>query len=852
IFVQLGNDVIQGDGCMADHRFGADGWIEANPDKPVDVGAGRPTAGAWDPSQPLFVSPSRELPTDGDDYIEGNGGNDVIFGNLGQDDIIGGSSTLFGLGGSEILRPDGTDLIFGGAGTDIARNDLGDTSTSGHARDADVIIGDNGNIFRLVGVNGQVGVGDTRIAIADGYLAFNYDNYDAFRIVARAAELLDYTPGGLDFNAAAAGMDNGAADEVHGESGDDQIYGMVGDDVLFGDGQNDVLIGGYGADWISGGTGDDGILGDDGRLLVSRNSSSYGERLYGIAAIPTTDINRLISTPDRVNNGILNVEGALKYTADLTPENLQPNQPTPPNPLFRPLYASDMIYGGWGNDCIHGGAGDDAISGAEAPALSYTNNYNKTTGAQLNAVPIESDFAHPFNPGNVLGYNPSTTKFALYDANDPLRTILLDPSNGSLWKGAAGSGLAWILNFSATEGPIDTFWIQGQTTYAGVPTDGDDHIFGDLGNDWMVGGTGRDSLFGGWGDDLLNLDDDLASPGTVSKKGNTFSPACDTNPSYEDMAFGGAGIDVFLINTNGDRGLDWMGEFNSFYTPFAQYGAVSVSRMLRPSEPEYLYAMAQSDGADPTLAAQYGSDPARHGEPFGELGLVTSKDAAWGAQSGSSRDPQPGNTGGGKVDLNNGVGTAGTKPIYMTAEPSARPTTGTVPILTDAQLAGITAVAKQIWERSLGSEDSRLARLESLHIMVGNLPQDKLGATVGGIILIDTTAAGRGWLIDRTPAGGSGTVGGHGLSEIDLLTVVLHELGHALGFDDLTSEAEVGDVMYEMLPAGVRRTETRWTVPRETTHASGTWYCLHVLDTDNFLSQSWSSAWRRRYELFVV
>ncbi len=37
--------------------------------------------------------PSTEAATDGDDYIEGNGGNDVIFGNLGQDDIIGGSST---------------------------------------------------------------------------------------------------------------------------------------------------------------------------------------------------------------------------------------------------------------------------------------------------------------------------------------------------------------------------------------------------------------------------------------------------------------------------------------------------------------------------------------------------------------------------------------------------------------------------------------------------------------------------------------------------------------------------------------------------------------------------------------
>ena len=36
--------------------------------------------------------------TDGEDYIEGNGGNDVIFGGLGQDDLVGGNSSFFSLG----------------------------------------------------------------------------------------------------------------------------------------------------------------------------------------------------------------------------------------------------------------------------------------------------------------------------------------------------------------------------------------------------------------------------------------------------------------------------------------------------------------------------------------------------------------------------------------------------------------------------------------------------------------------------------------------------------------------------------------------------------------------------------
>ena len=62
-------------------------------------------------------------------------------------------------------RPDGADLLFGGTGgpVEIARNSIGDatedatthvitTPAGGNARDADTILGDNGDIHRLVGV----------------------------------------------------------------------------------------------------------------------------------------------------------------------------------------------------------------------------------------------------------------------------------------------------------------------------------------------------------------------------------------------------------------------------------------------------------------------------------------------------------------------------------------------------------------------------------------------------------------------------------------------------------------------------------------------------------------------------
>jgi len=62
--------------------------------------------------------------------------------------------------------------------------------------------------------------------------------------------------------------------------------------------------------------------------------------------------------------------------------------------------------------------------------------------------------SHPFNPGNPLGYNPTTTKFALYDANDSLREICLT-TTGTLSKTGtiSATSLNWILStFNTAEG----------------------------------------------------------------------------------------------------------------------------------------------------------------------------------------------------------------------------------------------------------------------------------------------------------------------------------------------------------------------------------------------------------------
>ncbi len=337
LFGQAGDDTIQGDGSIALNV----GTLAAPGQSVEDV------AGAG---------------SDGDDYVEGGGGNDLIFGNLGQDDLIGGNSNLYGQT-SPALRADGSDAIFGGAGTRVARNDLGDLTPAGHARDADTILGDNGNIYRVLGAGGNP-------------LAFAYDTYGPAKVAVRAVSLLDYTPGGGAGNL-------GGADVVRGEAGDDEIHGQTGNDILFGDGQDDDLYGEAGSDRISGGAGEDGVLGDDGRIQTSRNGLT--EPLNGLT---TPNAQTQISTPGPWTGSWEYITGRLTKA---------------PAVAAWPTGGNDVIYGGLGDDFLHGGAGDDAISGAEAQAAFYT--------------------AAPVTNTNPLGYDPTTRKLAAYDANNPLKRV---------------------------------------------------------------------------------------------------------------------------------------------------------------------------------------------------------------------------------------------------------------------------------------------------------------------------------------------------------------------------------------------------------------------------------------------
>jgi hypothetical protein len=129
--------------------------------------------------------------------------------------------------------------------------------------------------------------------------------------------------------------------------------------------------------------------------------------------------------------------------------------------------------------------------------------------------------------------------------------------------------------------------------------------------------------------------------------------------------------------------------------------------------------------------------------------------------------------------------------------------------LDGAALAGIRQAALARLAGA-GISPVLLATLATVQIQVASLPPGYLGLAfpASDRVLLDATAAGHGWFVDSTPlqdeefaADGSALVGGPASGRMDLLTVVLHELGHVAGRDDDAGS----DVMGGTLGTGVRR-----------------------------------------------
>ena len=97
-----------------------------------------------------------------------------------------------------------------------------------------------------------------------------------------------------------------------------------------------------------------------------------------------------------------------------------------------------------------------------------------------------------------------------------------------------------------------------------------------------------------------------------------------------------------------------------------------------------------------------------------------------------------------------------------------------------------------------------VSKLGSLDIRITDLPDATLGLASGNTIWLDDNAAGWGWFVDATPKSDSeftDAVDQGEQNRMDLLSALVHEVGHLLGVEHSKHD---DNVMFETLAAGER------------------------------------------------
>jgi hypothetical protein len=172
----------------------------------------------------------------------------------------------------------------------------------------------------------------------------------------------------------------------------------------------------------------------------------------------------------------------------------------------------------------------------------------------------------------------------------------------------------------------------------------------------------------------------------------------------------------------------------------------------------------------------------------------------------------------------------------MASTAAGASSTNATATLSEATLQPLVDEALHRW--SLSQDVAMVEALHDIQIHIADLPGLELGRVQDGEIILDLDAAGRGWFVDVTPEDNAefrppnadgdliSVPSSEAFGHMDLLTVVMHEIGHVLGLQDEDTVTHAHDLMAATLAAGVRRLpETPLALPEalpsRTSPASG-------------------------------
>lgn len=418
-----------------------------------------------------------------------------------------------------------------------------------------------------------------------------------------------------------------------------------------------------------------------------------------------------------------------------------------------------------------------------SPALDHVWTRETSGASRESGFGIALDSAgNPIVTGEFLGtadFNPASGKGNVFSLFSGGRKVSPSPA-AFVWKLDAGGNFRWARYFQAAN------WSgsHGQ----GIAVDSNDNVY-TVG--YFSGSVDFDPGAGNL--QLANAGNNDAYVSKLNSGGNLVWA----------RSMGGASQDFgHSIALDGVGNVYSTGEFESVQADFNPGPAAST--LQSRGELDVFVSKLTSSG-DYSWAGQLGGAKSDYGRAIAIHAPARVAVAGFFA-SGAESDFDPGD---GVIPLDSGKSVSGYEALFVSsfslADPlhaaSATTNQEPAPQLTVPQAAAMLDASRARWAAAGVTAPS----LGAVEIRIADLGGTTLGLAAGNTIWLDDNGAGWGWFVDTTPHDDREFIlpGNQGeRNRMDLLTVVMHELGHLLGH-----EHDEAKVMAETLAAGERRTQ---------------------------------------------